>query len=625
MSAQSNYGVITDTTIRKEKIEQLMKHRFFFTQVEYPVQNGFLEYGPVMTVVKNEIINSWKKIVVDENMLEIDTSSIVPYEVLKNSGHIDKFCDIVLTDGITIVRADHFIEERIGEYHLVPNEITEDTLKKVDTIKEQIFNNDQNILNIKEHNICIKNCKKTSQFDKSIVNAICNLFPCKKKHINDCNKKDIDFIVKVNNLRSDIRDFFPAKDFQLIFKLNDHQYMRPELAQGIFINFKKGYDFNNGQMPFAIYSIGKSYRNEISARGGMLRTKEFYQAEIEYFTEDKTHKDFCNIADIELVLLPNSSESSFTLSLRAALNQNIISSEAMCVFLARGYLFLIDIGIYPQTIRCRQHRCNEMAHYAHDCWDIEILTITGWVECIGIADRSNYDLTVHAKNINSYVKKKIQPIRTKKLEIIKKHIIKDLKEEKYIEFEQYVQSIPVDNYKNKVNYDVTFNGKVYNLRVIDKIIEHVEYIPTVIEPSFGISRILYALIEQNLLFYTNRTVLALKPKLCFKHVSITTLINNTITDKYLNKLENDAIKSNIRYQINRRNVSIGKKYFSSDEIGIPFFITVDSETNINQTVTIRDRNTMSQIRVQIEDAINIVVNLINETTKWNNLIIDNNN
>lgn len=625
MSDQSNCTLITDITIKKEKIEQLMKHRFFFTQVEYPVQNGFLEYGPVMTVLKNEIINSWKKIVVDENMLEIDTSSIVPYEVLKNSGHIDKFCDIILTDGVTMVRADHFIEEKIGEYHLIPNEITEDILSKVDTIKDQIFNNNQDILNIKECNINTKNCKRTSQFDKSIVDTICSLFSCKKKHINDCNKKDIDFIVKVNNLRSDIKDFFPAKDFQLIFKLNDHQYMRPELAQGIFVNFKKGYDFNNGQMPFAIYTIGKSYRNEISARGGMLRTKEFYQAEIEYFTEDKTHYDFPNISDIKLVLLPNSSDSSFTLSLQSALDKNIISSEAMCVFLARGYLFLVEIGIHPQTIRCRQHRCNEMAHYANDCWDIEILTLNGWVECVGIADRSNYDLTVHSKNINSYVKKKIQPIRTKKLEIVKKHVIKDLKEEKYIEFEQYVQSIPVDNYKDKINYDVTFNNKVYNLRVIDKIIEHIEYIPTVIEPSFGISRILYVLIEQNLLFYTNRTVLALKPKFCFKHVSITALINNEITNKYLKKLETDAVKSNIRYQINKRNVSIGKKYFSSDEIGIPFFITIDSETDINQTVTIRDRNTTSQIKVQIDNAINIIVNLINETIEWNNLITNNNN
>ncbi|ORD95326.1 SYG [Hepatospora eriocheir] len=117
---------------KKEILDQLFKRKFFIGKVNYPPQNGLYDYGPCLVTIKNEIINAWRRIMIDENMYEIDASVLVPYDVLKNSGHVDRFCDIVLTDGVTTFRADHLIEEKVGEYHMVPININEDTLKQVD-------------------------------------------------------------------------------------------------------------------------------------------------------------------------------------------------------------------------------------------------------------------------------------------------------------------------------------------------------------------------------------------------------------------------------------------------------------------------------------------------------------
>ncbi|OQS53987.1 Glycine--tRNA [Ecytonucleospora hepatopenaei] len=583
----------------KEKFEQLLKHKFFVTQVNYPPQNGFLEYGPVMTVLKNEMINCWKQTVVDENMLELDTSVMVPYDVLKNSGHIDRFCDVVLTDGTVTVRADHFIEEKVGEWHLLPKSLSMADFVKLEEIK--------NILKI----------DKNKQFEINLVEEICAHFDCESKNLADCTKLEIDFIVKLNNLKGDSGDFLPAKDFNLIFKLNDGQYMRPEIAQGIFVNFKKAYEFNNGQMPFACFSIGKSYRNEISARGGMFRTKEFYQAEIEYFTEDGSHENFNdeNIQAQKLLFLPNTAKTAIELTVKEAVKNGIISSEAICVFLVRTHWFLKEIGIDLQKVRYRQHHCNEMAHYASDCWDLEIHTLSGWIECAGIAHRGNFDLTVHSKAINTFVRKSIKPLKVKELKIEKKKVIKVLKE-RFAAFEEFVSMIDKSTFENKDSYVVTFEGRNYELPVVEKTIDSVSYIPTVIEPSFGMSRILYALLEQKFIVEESRKVLKLKPKLCFRQVVVAPLLNQQTLILKAKEIKNILVKGGLYAVVNLRNVSIGKKYLTSDEIGIPFVVTVDKETEEKNMVTVRNRDNTEQIQLELNKLEDVLIKLINEKVNW---------
>lgn len=157
-------------------------------------------------------------------------------------------------------------------------------------------------------------------------------------------------------------------------------------------------------MPFASAQIGRSFRNEISPRAGLLRVREFTMAEIEHYVdpEDKKHERFDEVRDVVLTLLDRNIQSAGStqitkMSIGEAVEKGIVANETLGYFVARIYLFLIKIGIDPARLRFRQHMANEMAHYATDCWDAEIQNSTGWTECVGCADRAAYDLTVHSE------------------------------------------------------------------------------------------------------------------------------------------------------------------------------------------------------------------------------------
>jgi len=145
------------------------------------------------------------------------------------------------------------------------------------------------------------------------------------------------------------------------------------------------------------------FRNEISPRQGLLRVREFTMAEIEHFVDplNKNHPKFESVEHIKLPLFSapdqeeNKKGANSDLTAGEALAKNIIKNETMAYFLCRTYLFLTEVGIKPEAIRFRQHRSNEMAHYANDCWDAEVETSYGWIEVAGHADRSAFDLTKH--------------------------------------------------------------------------------------------------------------------------------------------------------------------------------------------------------------------------------------
>jgi glycyl-tRNA synthetase len=180
-------------------------------------------------------------------------------------------------------------------------------------------------------------------------------------------------------------------------------FLRPETAQGIFVNFRKLIEFNNGRMPVAGAQIGLGFRNEISPKQGLLRVREFQMAEIEHFVDptDKSHKRFKYIADEKVPLLTADEQESGEMKVRTdltvgeAVSTKLIDNETLGYFVARTFLFLKKVGVNPAAIRFRQHRSNEMAHYATDCWDAEVQTSYGWIEVAGHADRSCYDVERH--------------------------------------------------------------------------------------------------------------------------------------------------------------------------------------------------------------------------------------
>jgi glycyl-tRNA synthetase len=301
-------------------------------------------------------------------------------------------------------------------------------------------------------------------------------------------------------------------------------YLRPETAQGQFLTFQKLLEFNQQAMPFASASIGKSFRNEISPRSGLLRVREFLMAEIEHFVDPeggKAHSRFDEVKHIELSLLDRDvqlqGKTEVTkMAIGEAVKTKLVDNETLGYFLARIQLFLLRLGVDESKLRFRQHMANEMAHYAADCWDAELLTSYGWIECVGCADRSAYDLTVHAKRTGAplvvrEMRRKPLTIEEWQVELDKKKFGPMFKKDgKAVEMavealtqeqrEKYAAEMKEDG---KITIDVpgVGNGKVELTSTILEIVrrtrvEHIrEYTPNVIEPSFGIGRILYSLVE----------------------------------------------------------------------------------------------------------------------------------
>jgi len=395
----------TATTLKgqpldKAALESLLRRRLFYTPSFeiYGGVSGLYDYGPPGCALQANIIDLWRKhFILEEDMLEVDCTVLTPHDVLKTSGHVDKFADWMCKDPKNgeILRADHFVED-----------VLESRLKGDKEARGQ---------KVEEKEEDPKKKKKKSKGHEAVKldDAVVQEYEEVLAQIDNYNGEQLGELIKKYDLRNPTTGEQPSPPvaFNLMFQTsigpssNTPGYLRPETAQGQFLNFAKLLEFNTGQMPFASASIGKSYRNEISPRAGLLRVREFLMAEIEHFVDPEGHKKhhrFHEVEDIELQFLDRhiqlSGKTTTTkTSIGQAVKSGMVDNETLGYFLARIQLFLKNIGIDQSKIRFRQHMANEMAHYACDCWDAELLTSGGWVECVGCADRSAYDLSVHAK------------------------------------------------------------------------------------------------------------------------------------------------------------------------------------------------------------------------------------
>lgn len=576
------------------KIDRLLKKKFFISQSAsiYGGVSGLYDYGPYGTLLKSNIIAKWREFFVDEeDMYEIDACILTPFDVLKASGHVDKFADLLLFDKVNgeCYRADHFLEHELGK------------LEKTDKISN-ILNNLENL-------------------SPEEIDMVCQDYSLKSEHGNE-----------VGN----------CTQFNLIFKTcigpksQNVSFLRPETAQSQFVNFKKLYDLNNEKLPFASASVGKVFRNEISPRSGLLRVREFEQAEIEYYThpDEKNMEKFYELPSITLSLLFSSLDENqkvHRINLIDAVKSKIIDNESLGYFIGRTYLFLIEIGIKDEYLRFRQHKKNEMAHYACDCWDAEIKTSYGWIECVGIADRGCYDLSVHQKcsGVSLSAQRRLKEpriIEKYALNYNKKEIAKRL-QKKMKEFIEHVNNISqeeiIQNLNEQNQLQIVFESEKY-LLTAEKVVEKVfveNFVPGVIEPSFGIGRILYSLIEHS--FYTrendeNRNVLGFTPSIAPVKCVIGSIINGKDYEQIITKIKGDLMRYNVRSKACFRNVSPGKKYSSWDEIGVPFFVTIDQLSLSDNQATIRERDSMKQVRMDIDK----IAKFVAEKIHSNNLKLE---
>ncbi|WP_373440849.1 glycine--tRNA ligase [Metamycoplasma equirhinis] len=412
------------------------------------------DYGDLAVNMMTAIKKYWvREFIKKEKNFQIDSKIIMNPSVWRASGHTDNFSDFLIENKINQkrYRADHIVKDLFPEINV--EKATFEELEKiiVDRVKE---------------------------YD----NAKC--------------------------------DWGTIRPFNLMFKTQlgaidsatSTTYLRPETAQGIFLNFKNVCRTSRAKLPFGIGQIGKSFRNEITPRDFIFRTREFEQMELEFFCKE------------------NEADKFYHYWIKKCVN------------------FVKMLGLNSENIRIRPHEKEELSHYSKGTSDIEYLFPFGWGELLGIANRGNYDLSQHMK------------------------------------FSQ-----------ESLEYLNEDGSKI---------------IPYVIEPSIGLDRLLFALLidayhVEKLADDDLRTLLKLDYNIAPNQLAIFPLTKK-LADKAKEIYESILMNSDIRVVYDETG-SIGKRYRRQDAIGTPFAITVDFDTLENNTVTIRNRDSMQQEKININE------------------------
>lgn len=593
----------------RDALEDLLKRRFFYAPAFsiYGGVKGLYDYGPPGAAIKGNLQALWKKhFIVYDNMLEVDCTALTPYDVLEASGHTAKFCDLLVTDVTTGTphRADHLLQDKLDQLLLDPK-LPEDKRKEIQT----------------DYNRADE--MSGAEMDAALIK----------------------YAIKAPETGADLS---PTVEFNLMFPTSIGPtgalkgFLRPETAQGIFVNFKKLLDFNGGKLPFAAAQVGNSYRNEISPRSGLLRVREFTMGEIEHFCKEteKVHPKFHTVANLVVTFFSSkaqlAAEPPTRLSIGEAVASRLVDNELLAYYLGRTYLFLTAAGANPDYIRFRQHLPNEMAHYAQDCWDAEIETSYGWVECVGHADRSAYDLSTHAKRTGEKLSVWEDFPQKKEMEVLdfkvnKGLIGKSLGGEAKAVF-AYLENLS-DSDKEALAASADSEGSVVinghkltsamlSFARVKKSVSGFPFTPHVIEPSFGIGRILYSILEHSYRARDGdekRGYLALPAIIAPIKVSILPLTTADALQPLCNEISEILSEAGIAAKLDATGQTIGRRYARTDEIGIPFGITVDFEGLEKRTVTMRERDTTSQVRVPVADLANLLTALCRANAKWADL------
>eukprot|EP00042_Codosiga_hollandica_P041963 m.378960 g.378960 ORF g.378960 m.378960 type:complete len:681 (-) comp56209_c0_seq4:1479-3521(-) len=598
----------------RASLEDLLARRFFFARSFeiYGGVAGLFDYGPTGCAIKANLLAEWRKhFILEENMLEIDCTALTPEPVLKASGHVERFCDIMVKDTKTgdCLRADHLLED----------------------VMDKIIADAKTSSDIKDR--CQKIRAQADSYSPTELDALFTEFKVTAPGTGNALSAAVEFNMM---FPTSIGPTGLVKGF-----------LRPETAQGIFINFKRLYEFANRKLPFAVAQIGNSFRNEIAPRAGLLRVREFTMAEIEHFVdpENKTHPKFKFVEHLGLNLLSRdrqlTNEKPVVTTVGEAVKTGLIANETLGFYIARIHLFMLKIGVDPARIRFRQHLKNEMAHYATDCWDCELHSSYGWIECVGCADRSCYDLNAHSQATNTPLiayEALATPQLEESVEVLfdKPLLGKVFKKDAQLIYDYFV-ALSVDQVKaaqaqlatgvlqivaGEKTFDLT-SEMIKGFNPVQKKIFERKLTPSVIEPSFGIGRIIYCLLEHNYRVREGdeqRGWLALPPVITPVKCSVLPLSSKPEYDIYLHELATNLINAGVSYKIDDSTASIGRRYARTDEIAVPFGLTVDTQTLVDQTATLRERNSMQQIRAPLAELPHLVADLCSGRKQWPDVV-----
>ncbi|XP_072396702.1 glycine--tRNA ligase [Diabrotica undecimpunctata] len=601
-------------TFDRAKMEDLLKRRFFFDQsfAIYGGITGQFDFGPMGCAFKANLLQTWRQFfVLEEQMLEVDCSILTPEPVLKASGHVDRFADLMVKDTKSgeCFRLDHLIKAHLEK-------ISADKKTSAATREE-----------------CQDIVIKLDGMNKNEMGAVLKKFDMKSPLTGNALTEPMEFNLM---FATQIGPSGLIKGF-----------LRPETAQGIFVNFKRLLEFNQGKLPFAAAQIGNAFRNEISPRSGLIRVREFTMAEIEHFCDpnDKAHPKFNNVRDTQLLLYSACNQMdgkpAERTTIGVAVDSGLVANQTLGYFMARIQQFLVKSGVDPARLRFRQHMANEMAHYACDCWDAECLTSYGWIECVGCADRSAYDLTQHtnATGIRLAAEKKLP--EPKIVDVIEAQSNKGLlgktfkKDAKTITDALAALKIgDVETLESKLestgSYELAVGDKNYTLskdmvsvKRYQNTIHVEEIIPSVIEPSFGVGRVMYAIFEHNFKQRENdeqRTYLSLPAVVAPLKCSVLPLSSNQEFILFIKRISSELTKVDVSHKVDDSSGSIGRRYARTDEIAIPYGITIDFDTlKEPHTVTLRERDSMGQVRIPLDDIAQVVHNLSYSKQSWKDI------
>ena len=528
---------------------------------------GMYDYGPLGCSLRNNIVEVWRSIYKGrEGFVEIDSDTVNPREVFKASGHVDEFADLITycKECQAPFRADHMVKDFYDNPDILSPKQLEEAFVK--------------------HNIRCLECGG---------------------------------------------ELGPVDEFNLMFRTNIGPgsarvgYLRPETAQGIFVNFPNLYRYNREKLPLGVIQTGRSYRNEIAPRQGMIRLREFNQMEVELFVdpEDKDWSRFEEIQDETIRLVPNTTGELVEMTVKEAVDKGIIANRVLAYFVNTTKQLLLRLGVDPQRLRFRQHLDDEMAHYAADCWDAEVLLSYGWTEITGIADRGCWDLSRHAQFSGTeltHFKKFDEPREVEVTKVRAKHkALGPLYKGKAKDIAAAIESlVPGDVKDGKISLEIDgevkeFGEEFFEVVTVKEKVTGERVVPHVIEPSHGLDRIFYSVLEHAYEYDAEKdyTVLHLAPIVAPIKVGVFPLMEKDGLDDVARSIYEGIHTHRVEAYYDGSG-TIGKRYARMDEVGTPWCITVDYDTLENGTVTIRDRDTTEQKRIPKDDAARIVDELL---------------
>jgi glycyl-tRNA synthetase len=568
-----------------EALTELAKRRGFYSGASeaYGGVAGFYAFGPQGAALKRNVEDAWRdRFTVKEGNHEIEAPTIMPEPVFEASGHLDGFDDMLVECGECgeSHRADHLIEDN--------TEVEEAESLPIPEVEALIADND----------LVCPSCG-ASLAGQSV------------------------------------------EEFNLMFETTigpgsgQTGYLRPETAQGIFVEFPRLKEYARNTLPFGVTQIGRAYRNEISPRKSIVRTREFTQAELEMFVDpERDDPPLERVADVSVRLYPADEQADpdgeyLETTVGEAVQEGVVGSPWVGYYLGVAQGWYERVGVDTDRLRFRQHLAGERAHYAADCWDAESEVADGadaddptagdWIEIAGFAYRSDYDLSKHAEHSDGdfTVFQQYDDPKTVERAVVDPDMsvlgpefggdaaavadaLAALAERDPAAFDGDEVTVDVDGETYTVDVDVA------DFRVEERTVSGEHVTPHVVEPSFGVDRTVYTVLahaySEDVVADEERTFLAFDPEVAPTYVGVFPLLNDERLEAAADDVVADLRAAGLSATYDDSG-NIGRRYRRQDEIGTPFCVTVDHEGiegDAPDTVTVRERDTTAQVRVPID-------------------------